>query len=94
MIETISILCYYLFPPLLLWWLYGIRRELNSIFVSMKEIDQYYNEFIKLTLTSDKWVRYIILSNELTGKAVKVRKCIRRVKQAHAYYSDYKHLNK
>ena len=35
------------------------------------------------------WVRYIQLSNQLTGKSVKVKKCIRRVKQAHANLSDY-----
>jgi len=56
----------------------------------MEEIEKYFNEFNNLTLTSDKWVRYIILSNELTNKNVVVRKCIRRVKQAHAYYSDYR----
>lgn len=43
-----------------------------------------YNE-----LDSTLWVTYINWSNELTSKDVKVRKCIRRLKQAHANLSDY-----
>lgn len=40
-------------------------------------------------IDSSLWVNYIQWSNQLTGKSVKVRKCIRRLKQAHANLSDY-----
>lgn len=40
-------------------------------------------------IDSSLWVEYIQLSNSLTGKSVKVRKCIRRLKQAHNNLSDY-----
>ena len=52
----------------------------------------YFNnieEFGIAGLDSSLWVSYIILGNELTGKNVKVRKCVRRLKQNHAYLSDY-----
>jgi len=35
------------------------------------------------------WEWYITESNKLTGKKVRVKKCFRRVKQAHAHLSDY-----
>lgn len=56
----------------------------------MSEIEKYFQDFNSLILTSDKWIRYIILSNELTNKGVDVRLCIRQVKRAHMYYSDYR----
>ena len=40
-------------------------------------------------IAPEYWVRYIMISNEITGKSVKVKKCIRRLKQAHANLSDY-----
>ena len=57
------------------------------------EIEKYYNDFNNLNLKPNFWIRYITLSNELTKKGVDVRRCIRQVKRAHAYYSDYRNKN-
>lgn len=54
-----------------------------------------YNYFVSIEenglagLSSNLWVAYIQLGNELHKKNVKVRKCARRVKQNHTYLSDY-----
>ena len=54
-----------------------------------------YNYFINIEeygldgLDSSLWVNYIMLGNELHKKNVKVKKCVRRLKQNHAYLSDY-----
>lgn len=40
-------------------------------------------------LHSTLWVTYISLGNRLHKKNVKERKCARRIKQNHAYLSDY-----
>ena len=40
-------------------------------------------------IDSSLWVRYIIAGNKLTGKKVKEKKCIRRLKQNQAFLSDY-----
>ena len=45
-------------------------------------------------IDSSLWVQYIQYSNNLTGKSVKVRKCVRRLKQAHNNLSDYFKLKK
>lgn len=43
----------------------------------------------KLSIPNKDYERYIVLSERLTGKKIGARRCIRRVKRAHAYLSDY-----
>jgi hypothetical protein len=40
-------------------------------------------------LSNTLWVDYITTVNNVTGSTVKVRKCVRRLKQAHAQMSNF-----
>ena len=65
----------------------------------MVEVEKYYNMVVdgkakglsfNESLDSTLWARYIVLVRELTNYPEQPRRCLRRVKTAHAYYSDYR----
>lgn len=62
--------------------------EVKEVFDKIEEGKRIGQKLADL-LDSDRWVWYILQSNELTNNYIPPRKCIRRTLRAHSYLSDY-----